>query len=434
MNHVGPPPKLLKNEDFAAWVYKFRRHLNHSSTNLWRIIEQGFYPRDPDNFTPREAADHQFNESALFILQEAIPPEDLAHIRPFTVAKEAWDHVVSMFKGSASIQRSNFEVVQDQADEFAMLDDEEPRELYRRLTTLAVSLRDHGSKDTDDNWIKRKFLKAMMPYHKAMSSVIRQRPDFHTLSSSAVLDEFVAMRILDKTADNAVLRAQRSKNPNLALKAKGVAEEEDEEEEESSPEDTKYAYHEHMALASRQFWGNKKNSRPNFNKNKSSGGKGKQRVRTCYNCGNVSHFVVDCPYEKREDNGGKLIRKDKAKSFPNKNNFSKKAPPKGLVAQEEYNEDDDDDDDGETVAMATIAIASTPRVSLFDSPNENITAKCLMAKATNKVTPNIKTTITTNPCLMDCIDESEGAKEEENEFESFMSKLKGKTKKHFIAL
>ena len=134
-------------------------------------------------------------------------------------------------------------------------------------------------------------------------------------------------------------------------------------------------------------------------------------MRTCSNCDNVSHFVADYPYEKREDNGGKIIRKDKAKSFPNKNNFTKKTPPKGLVAQEEYNEDDDD---GETVAMASVAIASTPRVSLFDSPNDNITAKCLMAKATNKVTPNIKTTIITNPSLTDCIDESEGSNEEEN--------------------
>ena len=98
-------------------------------------------------------------------------------------------------------------------------------------------------------------------------------------------------------------------------------------------------------------------------------------------------LAAECPYEKREDNGGKLIRKDKAKSFPNKSNFTKKTPPKGLVAQEEYNEDDydDDDDDSETVAMASISIATTLRVSLFDSPNGNITAKCLMAKATNKV-------------------------------------------------
>ena len=168
-----------------------------------------------------------------------------------------------------------------------------------------------------------------------------------------------------------------------------------------------------MALASRQFW-SKKNSRPNFNKNNSSGAKVKQRVSTCYNCGNVSHFVAECPYEKREDNGGKLIRKDKAKSFPNKSNFIKKTPPKGLMAQEEYHEDDDDEY-GESVAMASVAIATTPRVSLFDSPNENITAKCLMAKATNKVTPNIKTTIINNPSLMDCIDEYEGCNVEENE-------------------
>lgn len=47
-----------------------------------------------------------------------------------------------------------------------------------------------------------------------------------------------------------VLKEQRS----LALKAKVRVEEEDEEEEEeSNPEDTKYAYHEHMALASRQI-------------------------------------------------------------------------------------------------------------------------------------------------------------------------------------
>ena len=47
-----------------------------------------------------------------------------------------------------------------------------------------------------------------------------------------------------------MLRSQRAKKPNLALKAKVIVEEEEEEEnEESNPEDTKYDYHEHMALA-----------------------------------------------------------------------------------------------------------------------------------------------------------------------------------------
>ena len=77
----------------------------------------------------------------------------------------------------------------------------------------------------------------------------------------------------------------------------------------------------------------------------SSGSKGKQRVKTCCKYGNLGHFVADCPYEHREDIGGKLIRKDKTKSFPNKNNFPKNMPPKRLVAQEEYLSDEDDDDE-----------------------------------------------------------------------------------------
>src|SRR6187399_1352457 len=86
------------------------------------------------------------------------------------------------------------------------------------------------------------------------------------------------------------------------------------------------------------------------------------------------------------------------------------------------------------VTMATIAIATTPHSSLFDSPNENITAKCLMAKATNKVTPIINSTISSNPSLTNCIDEGEGSKEGENEFDVFIKNLKGKSKKHVVAL
>ena len=137
LNHAGPPPKIVKNEDFDSWVYRFKRHLNHVNTNLWRIIEEGFYPHDPSNFTPREATDNQFNENALFIIQDAIPPEDLPHLRSFALAKDAWRCVVSLYRGSASIQHSNYEVVQDEADEFAMKEDEEPHELYRRVTKLA---------------------------------------------------------------------------------------------------------------------------------------------------------------------------------------------------------------------------------------------------------------------------------------------------------
>ena len=70
------------------------------------------------------------------------------------------------------------------------------------------------------------------------------------------------MDIMNKTADNALARF-RSKvaSSNLALRAKVMVDEE-EEEEDGCPEDTKYAYHEHMALALRQFWRNKRTQGP----------------------------------------------------------------------------------------------------------------------------------------------------------------------------
>ena len=64
-----------------------------------------------------------------------------------------------LYKGSSSIQRSNYEVILDKADEFVMKEDEDPRDLYRRVTAIAVALKDHGSKDVDDTWVKRKFSK-----------------------------------------------------------------------------------------------------------------------------------------------------------------------------------------------------------------------------------------------------------------------------------
>ena len=57
----------------------------------------------------------------------------------------------------------------------------------------------------------------------------------------------------------------------------------------------------------------------------------------------MSHFVAKCPYEKREDHGGKLIRKDKTKSPSNKN-FVKKKPQRVLLVQEEEYISDDDDE------------------------------------------------------------------------------------------
>ncbi|KAK1648368.1 hypothetical protein QYE76_066173 [Lolium multiflorum] len=232
----------------------------------------------------------------------------------------------------------------------------------------------------------------------------------------------------------------------------------DEDPIEWGPDDLKTNYHEHMALAAKSFWdGNKtRSSRPrrysprdsprNFSKSPREG----QRGRTCYNCGDKSHFVADCVYERREDNGGRLIRKDKFKSLSKgfskfsskpgdaKVSFTKK--PRAFIIREEYSSDEGEEreDKGsnkEEEGVAAIAI-STPSVSLFDSPNENRVANnshCLMAKVSSEVESPSKPTPSSNAISIDDAT-SLTIKHEIVGLDAFLTNMQGDTKTHFEAL
>jgi hypothetical protein len=245
----------------------------------------------------------------------------------------------------------------------------------------------------------------------------------------------MARKISKKNADDALARARGVRAPNLALKAKVTYHEESSlvEEEEimsGSPEDMKYAHAEHMALSQRAFLKKWKSSSP-------SKPKATSRERTCYNCGNHNHFIVECPYERVEDHNGRLVRKEmKSKSYPRNPDKKRDLPIHALTTQEEYLSGDDASDN-EEVGRAAITIAQpTPSSSLFATANEskrtNYNATCLMAHAT-KVSPPLTPIIPKSLSLMDCVEQS-GDNDDLNEMDIFMSTLHGETKARFEIL
>src|SRR5664279_6410713 len=147
-------------------------HIRSSCNSLWRSVQHGFHDQDPSNLTPREDVECQLNATALNIIQKALPLELLAHIRSCKTAKEAWDSLNILFEGNASIQQSKYDVALDEADMFVMQEDESPEDLYRRLTALAVQLRNFGREEISDDWIKRKFVKSITPFEKTLATTI----------------------------------------------------------------------------------------------------------------------------------------------------------------------------------------------------------------------------------------------------------------------
>jgi hypothetical protein len=155
-------------------------------------------------------------------------------------------------------------------------------------------------------------------------------------------------------------------------------------------------------------------------------------------------------FERREDNGGRLIRKEKFKSLSK--GFSKFSPkpdddkvsftkkPRAFIIREEYSSDEDEEHEDkssnkEGEGVAAIAI-TTPSISLFDSPNENLitnNAHCLMAKVSSEVEPPSKLSSSTNALSIDDAT-SLTIKREIVGLDSFLTNMQGDTKTHVGAL
>ena len=141
--------------------------------------------------------------------------------------------------------------------------------------------------------------------------------------------------------------------PSLALKANVVCLDENDEVEvcphNMTPDVLEKAYHDHVALSTATFQHDPAKAKAyNDLKNNPSGKKEfASKTKTCYNCHNKNHFIRDCPYENREQHGGRLVQKDHTKMIQKKpalkkKPFFKKAPRIVLVAQEEYPSEDSD--------------------------------------------------------------------------------------------
>jgi hypothetical protein len=127
---------------------------------------------------------------------------------------------MNLFIGNESIQESKFDEAHNEADNFAMLDGESPKELHRRLSALQVKLIDLGSTQCVGKWMKGKFVQALLSFMKDTINSIKGDANFRKMTAHDILQEIVARKISEKNADDALAQEHGVCAPNLALKAK----------------------------------------------------------------------------------------------------------------------------------------------------------------------------------------------------------------------
>jgi hypothetical protein len=271
------------------------------------------------------------------------------------------------------MRRNRYDALSNQAEGFYMLDGEDHEDMYRRLKAVATTFRDHGASHVDDAWIKRKYVSALMPFEPTDLKSLQGRHNYHLMTSNEVMQEMAAFKVAAKNDKDARARAiGMHKGGNLALKAKVVENEEESSDEEPAPlrsqEEVKYAFHNYMALQANAFWQDPPKAKASTDQRKYKGGRRADgpRTRACYNCNDKFHFVVDCPFERREEHNGNLVPKVKSKAtkkkpFIKKKPFYNKKQSKALVLhkQEEYTSGEEEEEDEEEDTSSEVAAIAT---------------------------------------------------------------------------
>src|ERR1041384_795687 len=143
INHTGDPP-LLNPDSFGKWKLAMESHVRSASTQLWWIILRGHHPEDPSSLSPREEVDEQLNDTACPTLRQAVPDDYQDSIALLKMAKEIWDTLREIFEGDISVQRSCLALLKTEVNMFVRKDGETADQVFRRLKSLVLDLRNYG--------------------------------------------------------------------------------------------------------------------------------------------------------------------------------------------------------------------------------------------------------------------------------------------------
>src|SRR4051812_7259863 len=194
------------------------------------------------------------------MLRKAVPDVYQDSIALLKTTKEIWGTLREIFEGDVSVQRSRLALLKTDVNMFVRKDGETADQVFRRLKSIVLDLRNYGCTWADDNFIKNKFMCDMILTDDTMVTMIHQHMDFYQLTPNQIVSSFTTNSLLKakskqthdlvqgiNSTNNLALKAKRTVVPSKIARIEDVGDchEDDEEQDASCP---KNDFEEDLAL------------------------------------------------------------------------------------------------------------------------------------------------------------------------------------------
>jgi hypothetical protein len=313
---------VFNGENFGYWKNRTRNYLLSQGHAIWEIVQEAYViPTTLDHATQGELQRYENNYKTLNLVTTALGRKVYDRISHQEMANDVWLKLCNTYEGSSEIKSSHKDTYNRQYQTFSQKPGESLDDCFARFESIVSSLCSCGPLAYSDNERAKQLLYALDDSVWGIKiTALEESANFITLDTEKLFSKLKSHELSRKGRPNhdasltskAFATSTRvgghvanptnttdSSTLEFALSSLSVA---SDEQYESIPDDE-------ITLLARKFRALHK-----FCKER------RRSPRGCFECGDTTHFIADCPKRKKLD------------SSSNKYNYTK---------QNDYNKGDD---------------------------------------------------------------------------------------------
>jgi hypothetical protein len=309
---------IFNGEDFGYWKNRTRNYLLSQGRTIWEIVQEAYViPATLNHATQGDLQRYENNYKALNLITTALGRKVYDRVSHLDMAHDVWLKLCNTYEGSSEIKSSRKDTYNRQYQTFSQKSGESLDDCFARFESIVSSLRSCGPLAYSDNERAKQLLYALDDSVWGMKiTALEESADFITLDTEKLFSKLKSHELSRKDRPNhdasltskAFVTSTRVgghvTNPTnttdssaleFALSSLSAT---SDEQCESIPDDE-------IALLARKFRALHK-----FRKER------KRSPRGCFECGDTTHFIADCPKRKKLDSSNKY-------DYTKQNDYSK---------------------------------------------------------------------------------------------------------------